>query len=122
MDPEQGGGNLLDQLGSLLAGIFGGGGSSERPGYEWDALQGWVPTAGKDNAGMMQAAQGALSHPDPISAPARPVPAAPAAMPKTALPAPNKGIANQPYDLPPVSVSPDMLTQAPSGKSPQKFR
>jgi len=120
--PAQGG--ILDQLGSLLEGIFGGGGQSQMPGYEWDALEGWVPTAGKDNAGMLQAAQNAIAPPVAPNAPQRPVAPVPVAgdgmgMPK--MPAPNgAGFANQPIQMQPAAV-PDAFGGAPTGK-PGRFK
>jgi hypothetical protein len=107
--PAQGG--ILDQLGSLLEGIFGGGGQSQMPGYEWDALQGWVPTAGKDNAGMLNAAQNALmppAAPDAPQRPAAPVPVPGNGMNMPKMPAPNgAGFANQPIALSQPSIPND---------------
>lgn len=100
-------GDILSEIGTFLEGLFGGafggGGQSQYPGYDWDALQGWVPTAGKDNAGMMNAARGALMPPAAPDAPQRPV--APVAVPGNGmnmpkLPAPTgAGFGNQPINL-----------------------
>lgn len=104
--PAQQGG-LLDAIGGILEQMFGGvssgAGQSQYPGYEWDALQGWVPTAGKDNAGMQAAARAAIA---PPAAPDQPkVPVAPVAvsgngMESPQLPMPKgAGFGSQPIEL-----------------------
>jgi hypothetical protein len=118
-------GSILDEIGSFLESIFGGsGGQSQMPGYQWDALQGWVPTAGKDNAGMLNAAQNSLAPPAAPDAPQRPVAPVPVAgdgMKSPALPGPGgAGFDAKPIQLQPAAI-PDAFGGAPTGK-PGRFK
>ena len=123
---QQQGGDLLGEIGgfleSLFGGAFGGGGQSQYPGYEWDALQGWVPTGGKDNAGMMNAARGALAPPAAPDAPQRsvaPVPVPGSGMGMPNLPAPTgAGFGGQRIDLSSAGIPSDFAVPpktAPGG-------
>jgi hypothetical protein len=124
---QQGGGDLLGEIGGFLESLFGGafggsGGQSQMPGYEWDALQGWVPSAGKDNAGMMNAARGALAPPAAPDAPQRsvaPVPIPGSGMDMPNLPTPKgAGFGGQRIDLSSAGIPNDFATPpktAPGG-------